>query len=65
MADTTTSPAFDSKKNVYDAFKKSTHSNGTDMVESKYMFGKALESQLIVMKMIGSGRKRLYTFSEM
>eukprot|EP00957_Ditylum_brightwellii_P021857 1648621-Ditylum_brightwellii.AAC.1 len=28
------------------------------------MLGKALESELMVMKVIGSGRNRLYNFSE-
>eukprot|EP00957_Ditylum_brightwellii_P157924 12021063-Ditylum_brightwellii.AAC.1 len=65
MTDTATSPAFDKKKSVYDAFKKSTHSDGIDMAECKYMFGKALEIQLMAMKMIGSGRKMLYNFSKM
>eukprot|EP00957_Ditylum_brightwellii_P087859 6690848-Ditylum_brightwellii.AAC.1 len=64
MADTTTSPGIDGRKCVYDAFKKSTHSNGINMVEYKYMFGKVLEPQLMIMKMIGSDRKRLYIFSE-
>eukprot|EP00957_Ditylum_brightwellii_P208473 15357632-Ditylum_brightwellii.AAC.2 len=65
MADTATSLVFDGKKSVYDAFKKSTYSNGIGIAEYKYMFGKALESQLMVMKMIGSSRKRLYDLNEM
>eukprot|EP00957_Ditylum_brightwellii_P093005 7081172-Ditylum_brightwellii.AAC.1 len=45
-------------KSAYDAFKKSTHRNGIGMTEYKYLFGKNLETQLMVMKMIGSARKR-------
>eukprot|EP00957_Ditylum_brightwellii_P180960 13786498-Ditylum_brightwellii.AAC.1 len=52
MADTATSLASDGKKSVYDVFKKSTYSNAIDMAEYKYMFGKVLESQLVVMEMI-------------
>eukprot|EP00957_Ditylum_brightwellii_P126742 9660365-Ditylum_brightwellii.AAC.1 len=43
MSDTATSLKFEGE-NVYDAFKKSTHSNGIDMTEYKYMFDKALKS---------------------
>eukprot|EP00957_Ditylum_brightwellii_P160498 12218177-Ditylum_brightwellii.AAC.1 len=65
MADIAASPAFNGKKNVDDMFKNSSHSNGIYMAEYKYRFGKALGSQLMVMKMIGSGRKQLYNFGEM
>eukprot|EP00957_Ditylum_brightwellii_P163341 12437389-Ditylum_brightwellii.AAC.1 len=62
--DNTTTPVFDGKKSVYDAFKSSSHSNGIDVSEYKYMFCKALESKLMVEEMIGYNRKRCYNFSE-
>eukprot|EP00957_Ditylum_brightwellii_P034617 2624935-Ditylum_brightwellii.AAC.1 len=65
MADTVTSPAFNGEKSVYDVFKNSSYSNGINATVYKYMFGKALKSQLMVKEMIGSGRKKLYKFSEM
>eukprot|EP00957_Ditylum_brightwellii_P088296 6726348-Ditylum_brightwellii.AAC.1 len=48
MAENAISPAFDGKKSVYEAFKNSSHSNGIDVSEYKYMFCKALESKLMV-----------------
>eukprot|EP00957_Ditylum_brightwellii_P072795 5532479-Ditylum_brightwellii.AAC.1 len=65
MVDTATSPAFNGKKSVYDVFKNFSYSNRIDAAEYKYMFGKALESQLMVKEVIGSDRKRLCNFSEM
>eukprot|EP00957_Ditylum_brightwellii_P191649 14591096-Ditylum_brightwellii.AAC.1 len=47
MADTATQPAFDGETSMHDAFKKFTHSNGIDMAEYKYIFGKVWESQLM------------------
>eukprot|EP00957_Ditylum_brightwellii_P092720 7060289-Ditylum_brightwellii.AAC.1 len=64
MAETATSPALDGKKIVYETFKKSSHSNGIDVSEYKYMFCKALKSKLMVEEMIGYNRKRWYNFSE-
>eukprot|EP00957_Ditylum_brightwellii_P176450 13437018-Ditylum_brightwellii.AAC.1 len=66
MSDTAKSPAFDGKKSVYDAFKNSSHSNGIDVAEYKYMFHKIWEStKHMVEELSGSYRKRLHNFSEM
>eukprot|EP00957_Ditylum_brightwellii_P171263 13037205-Ditylum_brightwellii.AAC.1 len=64
MAENATTPALDEKTSVYDAFKKSRHSNGIDVSEYKYMFYKALETKLMLEEMIGNKRKRQYNFSE-
>eukprot|EP00957_Ditylum_brightwellii_P198376 15116960-Ditylum_brightwellii.AAC.1 len=58
MADNVTTSAFDGKKSVYEAFKNSSHSNGIDVLEYKYMFCKALEIKLMVEEMIVYNRKR-------
>eukprot|EP00957_Ditylum_brightwellii_P015293 1152154-Ditylum_brightwellii.AAC.1 len=63
MVDAATSPAFDVKKSIYDAFKNSSHSNGIDSSEYKYMLCKVLKTKLMIEKMIGSNRKGLYNFS--
>eukprot|EP00957_Ditylum_brightwellii_P190378 14492239-Ditylum_brightwellii.AAC.1 len=52
MAENATKPAFDGKKSVYEVFKNSSHSNSVDVLEYKYMFCKALETKLLVEKMI-------------
>eukprot|EP00957_Ditylum_brightwellii_P112218 8555519-Ditylum_brightwellii.AAC.1 len=57
-ADNATKPAFEGRKSVYEAFKNSSHSNGVDMSEYKYMFCKALDTKLMVDEMIGYKRKR-------
>eukprot|EP00957_Ditylum_brightwellii_P030474 2307581-Ditylum_brightwellii.AAC.1 len=64
MTENATSPAFDGKKSVYEAFKNSNHSNGINVSEYKYNFCKALESKIMVDEMIGYSRKRWYNFSE-
>eukprot|EP00957_Ditylum_brightwellii_P020864 1573554-Ditylum_brightwellii.AAC.1 len=45
MAENATAPAFDGKKSVHEAFKNSSHSNGIDVLEYKYMFCKALDTK--------------------
>eukprot|EP00957_Ditylum_brightwellii_P191238 14561510-Ditylum_brightwellii.AAC.1 len=47
MAENATTPALDGKRSVYEAFKKSSHSNCIDVSEYKYMFCKALDKKLM------------------
>eukprot|EP00957_Ditylum_brightwellii_P149715 11401326-Ditylum_brightwellii.AAC.1 len=63
MADTVTSLKFEDT-NVYDVFKQSTQSNCIDTTEYNDMSGKALESELMIIKMIESARNKPYNFSE-
>eukprot|EP00957_Ditylum_brightwellii_P205345 15343473-Ditylum_brightwellii.AAC.1 len=63
MAENATTPELDGKKSVYDAFKNSNHSNGIGVLEYKYMFHKALDTKLMIEKMIGNKKKRMYNFS--
>eukprot|EP00957_Ditylum_brightwellii_P192464 14653251-Ditylum_brightwellii.AAC.1 len=64
MAENATTPALDGKKSVYDAFKNSSHSNGIDVSEYKYIFHKELDTKLMIEEMIDNKRKRMYKFSE-
>eukprot|EP00957_Ditylum_brightwellii_P097286 7409508-Ditylum_brightwellii.AAC.1 len=64
MAENATTPALDGEKSVYDVFKNSRHSNGIAVSEYKYMFYKALDTKLMVEKIICNKRKRMYSFSE-
>eukprot|EP00957_Ditylum_brightwellii_P158317 12051051-Ditylum_brightwellii.AAC.2 len=59
-----TTAAFDGKTSVYEAFKNSSHSNGIDVSEYRYMFRKALDTTLMVEEIICNKRKRRYNFSE-
>eukprot|EP00957_Ditylum_brightwellii_P212097 15366961-Ditylum_brightwellii.AAC.1 len=64
MADNATTTAFDGKTSVYKVFKNSSHSNGIDVSEYKYMFCNALYTKLMVEEIIGNKRKRSCNFSK-
>eukprot|EP00957_Ditylum_brightwellii_P061966 4702388-Ditylum_brightwellii.AAC.1 len=57
MAENATTTTLDGKKKVYDVFKNSSHSNVIDVSEYKYMFHKALDTNIMVEEMIGDKRK--------
>eukprot|EP00957_Ditylum_brightwellii_P003902 297135-Ditylum_brightwellii.AAC.1 len=54
---TATSPTFNGKTSMYDAFKNSSHNSSNNSLEYKYTFCKAFETSIMVEEMIGFNRK--------